>query len=64
MQIWASEKGTAMVTVFLPFALTEISHSFYAYSLSTYKVIGMNLWARQEYSVKYSLWDFLDLGHI
>ena len=54
--------GTATMTVFLPLALTEI-YSFYNYLLSTHKVKGIGAMSQIGYSLKYSLKNFLDLGH-
>ena len=54
--------GTATRTAFLPLALTEIC-SFYNYLLSTHKVMGIGAMRQIGYSLKYSLKNFLDVGH-
>ena len=54
--------GTASMTVFLPFALTEI-YSFYDYLSSTHEVMGIGAMNQTGYSLKYSIENFLDLGH-
>lgn len=46
--------GMASMTVFLPFALTEI-YSFYDYLSSTHKVMGIGAMSQTGYSLKYSL---------
>lgn len=61
MQAWASKKGSATLTIFLPFALTKIYPS--VLELFTEHVQSDKCEAKQECSGKLSLQDFFDLGH-